>query len=248
MIFGFGKKNKADVCPMTDMHLHILPGIDDGSKSMEMSLNMVNRAYEEGIRSMVATPHYHPGKCVLTKAEIMPTFESFKDEAKKLHPDIRFALGREVLYLSDTSDKILAGENLQMADSSCMLLEYEFSCDYRTIQKSVSEIKSAGFKPIIAHVERFGCLLEDWERILELKRAGCLIQINASDIIGDSREMRTFIKDILIEEAVDFVSTDAHRDHGRSPKMMEAAQYLYKKCDRTYVNKILSDNAELFFS
>ena len=78
------------------MHCHILPGVDDGSRSMDMSMAMLDYAYEEGVRAIILTPHYHGGYVETERSVIDETFEELKEHARQLHPDMKLFIGNEI--------------------------------------------------------------------------------------------------------------------------------------------------------
>ncbi len=89
-----------------DIHSHILYGVDDGPDNIETSIEMMKIAYDEGIRKIVATPHYHPGKCTMGYEQLRRNFELFKEQMKDVCPEIELALGREIYYTSDILDDL----------------------------------------------------------------------------------------------------------------------------------------------
>ena len=117
-----------------DIHSHILPNIDDGAKDMEMSLKMLDIAYAEGIRGVVVTPHYHPGKSMVGYSDLISRFEKYKTEIEKRYSDMKLYLGREVYYTSDVIGAIKNGEHLGMIDNHYILLEYSPEREYSYIR------------------------------------------------------------------------------------------------------------------
>ena len=106
-------------------------------------------------------------------------------------------------------------------------------------------IRDRGYTPVIAHIERYMCVLEDWKLALELKNMGAVIQVNAGSVIGDSgSKVKKFIKRLLKEEIVDVIGTDAHSNGRRSPRIQECAKYICRKFDEDYAKALLRDNAE----
>jgi len=226
-----------------DIHNHILAGVDDGSRSMEMSMKMLDMAYGEGIRGIIATPHYHPGKSIIEHSELTNKFSEFKEAAKRVHPDMKLYLGREVYYTSDALEAIESGTKLTIEDSRYILVEYLTIADYNYIRTGINNILQAGLIPILAHVERYECLVKHIEHICELRDMGTVIQANATSILGyDGREIKNFTKKLLKRQYIDVVATDAHSDGMRAPRMSECAAYLVKKFGQEYTEDILIYN------
>ena len=228
-----------------DIHSHILYGVDDGPDNIETSIEMMKIAYDEGIRKIVATPHYHPGKCTMGYEQLRRNFELFKEQMKDICPEIELALGREIYYTSDILDDLEAQAHLTMEDSKYILIEYHPTVEYSYLRTSISNVMQMGYTPVIAHIERYMCVLEDWKLALELKNMGAVIQVNAGSVIGDSgSKVKKFIKRLLKEEIVDVIGTDAHSDGRRSPRIQECAKYICRKFDEDYAKALLRDNAE----
>lgn len=229
-----------------DIHCHILPHVDDGSKNMQMSIEMLEIAYREGIREIVATPHYHPGRPKIKHARIMEQYEKFKKEVIRRHPDMTLHLGREVYYTSDILKEIEQGSPLSMVGSHYILVEYSPSTEYSYIRASIYNLLQAGLLPIIAHVERYKHLAETNDYVHELKKMGAFIQINSASVMGKTgiRE-KIYVRKLLKMKYVDFISTDAHSVGTRAPYMRKCSMYVAKKYGQDYADKLLKDNPKI---
>ena len=224
-----------------DMHNHILPGVDDGSQSMETTLKMIRIAAEEGITHMLATPHFKKGHHNASPADV----QALADEN-----DLNLTIlgGNEVMYFSDIEEAFEAGQLNTMNGSNYLLIEFYPDDDYARIRRGVETVQSLGLHPILAHVERFLPLRKDPYLIDELKGRGALIQVNASSIDGSQGfGTKQFCKKLLKLRLVDFVGTDAHHYESRAPRMKKCVEYLYAKYDEAYVDKILFKNAMKLF-
>ena len=137
------------------------------------------------------------------------------------------------------------GRISRMNGTDYVLVEFMPSDPYQYIRNSLDEIMSEGYQPVIAHVERYGCIVDDIENVRGLSRMGVEIQVNASSITGDTgKEIKKFVHKLLKEQLVDYVGTDAHRcEDSRTPMMKECSRMLYKKYDERYVDSILYGNA-----
>lgn len=229
---------------LVDMHCHVLPGIDDGSKSMEQSLNMVKIAASEGIGTMILTPHFHPGKGNRDVDKWNETVNALKEAVRNEGIEMDFHLGSELFYTHDVPEAIESGKAITMAGSDYVLLEFRTETEYSYIKSAAYEISAIGKIPIIAHIERYDCLVGRMERVEELIDNGALIQINASSITGDMGfKMKMYLKKLLKNQLVDFISTDAHSDGRRSPRIAECFKYISKKYGEAYALLLMRDNA-----
>ena len=228
---------------MFDIHNHILYGVDDGSKTFEMTKAMLEIAYNEGTRGIILTPHHNPYRWKNEVSTLRERYEEIRKYCAEKYSDMELYLGNEIYYFEDALKDIEEGRALTMADSKYVLIEFMPSTEYRDIQHAVMDVQQSGYYPIIAHVERYECLLKKPVYIEELKELGAFIQVNASGIMGErSRLEKKFIKGLLKKGEVDFVATDAHRDNTRQPFIKKCSEYLEKKFGQEYTKQMLIDN------
>lgn len=232
-----------------DIHCHYLYGIDDGSKSPEMTLRMLDMAYEQGVRNVILTPHYNPKAFKHGLRDIKGRYEEFREIVKRDgHPDMKFWLGSEIFYHKGvTPEDFLKKHVLSMAKSRYILLEFQTNVEFSYIEAAVSEAQGAGYIPILAHIERFDALRGKLDKVSLIKDEGALIQVNAATIAGtDGFMIKSFAKKLLKNRLVDFVGTDAHRDaKWRVPNLGAAAEYIYKKCSESYADDIFIHNPSM---
>lgn len=228
---------------LIDMHCHILPGVDDGSTNIEQTMNMLKVAYEDGTRRMIATPHYHIGRVVADRKQCEERLEQVKRKMDITGMDMEIYLGSEVYYFSEAMEKIESGEASTLAGSSYVLVEFDPKVDYQRVQRAVSNVSGEGYVPIIAHIERYMCLLDKPDRCKELIGMGALLQVNASSTVGKhGKDTQKFIKKLMKKRLISFVATDAHGDTSRRPRLKECYEYVAKKFGEEYANDIFRGN------
>lgn len=245
----FSKKEKAEYYgKIVDIHCHVLPGVDDGSKSMEMSQKMLDIAYDEGIGTVIATPHHMPEGRNVSPQGIRERVEKLQQYADAKSYDLTILPGNEIYYYSDAPDMLEEGKICSLAGTSYVLVEFSPMDESRYIRNSLAELQNMGFDPIIAHVERYMSLCKPpFEKIEQLREMGILIQVNAASVMGDfGKPTKALVEKLLKKQMVDFIGTDAHSSGNRAPKIMECAEYLSKKYDARYVEKLLYRNAEKY--
>lgn len=227
-----------------DMHCHILPGVDDGSRSMDMSMAMLDFAYEEGIRAIILTPHYHGGYVETERTVIDETFEELNKHSRKLHPDLKLFIGNEIYYYPSVPEWIEEGRVHTLADSDYVLLEFSTPVKKRELLEAVQNLCSHGYYPVLAHVERYDCLVRDPFYVGELIDNGAYIQVNSRTVTGEGgMKIKHFVKRLLKEEWIHFIGTDAHSMGGRKPEIADCADYIIRKCSEEYAAGILYANA-----
>lgn len=245
----FGKRQQADYeNKIVDIHCHILPGVDDGAKSLEQAKIMLDIAYKQGISSIIATPHHMPEGKNVSPETIREKVELLQTYVDEMHYDMEIFAGNEIYFYGEAADMLEAGKICTLADSSCVLVEFSPMDEARYIRNSLSELQNMGYDPIIAHVERYMSLCKaPFEKIQELRDMGILIQVNAGSVTGFfGKHTKEIAEKLLKKQLVDFIGTDAHSDGGRGPRILECAQLLEKKCDAAYVEKLLYKNAERY--
>ena len=246
---GFFGKSKKSVCAegVIDIHCHILPGVDDGAKNMEQSMDMLDIAYEEGIRVMIATPHHMPDDDNASPETISEKVAQLQEYVDEQGYDMVILPGNEVYFYSEAADLLEEGKVNTMAGTDCVLVEFSPMDESRYIRNSLAEIQNMGYEPIVAHVERYESLCKDVDRIAELRDMGILIQVNVASIMGDfGKTAKAVAEKLLKKQLVDFIGTDAHSSGRRAPRVKECSEYLYKKYPAAYVDKILYGNAEKY--
>ena len=227
-----------------DIHCHILPGVDDGSKNMDLSLKMLDYAYDEGIRAHILTPHYHGGYVETDRSIIDERFIELRERAAEQHPDVKLFIGHEIYYYPSVPEWIEEGRVHTLADSNYVLLEFSTRVEKRELMEAVQNMCGHGYYPVLAHVERYDCLVKSPAYVGELIDNGALIQINSRSVTGEGGMwVKRFIKKILKEEWVHFIGTDAHSMGGRKPEMADCADYILRKCSEEYAAGILYANA-----
>lgn len=227
---------------MIDIHTHLLFGVDDGPNTIEESVMMLKQAKAQGIDAMILTPHYRHGMFSYPKDRIEEHFIEIYKMAREI--GIELFLGTEQHINSMTIEYLENGRCHTMAGSNYVLAEYKPETDYGYIMASVQDLLRHGYIPIVAHIERYMCMYEDLEQVEHLQQVGAMIQVNANAILGlDGFKIKGFTKKLLKYGYVDFVGSDSHDLKKRANNMGKCRDYLYKKYDESYVDRIIEGNA-----
>jgi protein-tyrosine phosphatase len=242
-------KEKPDV-PVCDIHMHAIPGVDDGSESMEMSLAMLRSAYTQGVRTVFCTSH---GGLFFDKEKSNRARKGFDELLERCSaelPDMKLYLGAEVrmipFCIDETIDALLERTMPTMADTRYVLVEYVNSAmKFSDMEMTLDCLKEQGFIPIIAHMERYYDLVPNIAVAKELHEKGCYIQINVYSLTdGETERSRNRAKELLDAGIVDFIGSDAHRTYHRPPNIRRGIQALYKNYDKDYVDRMVYRNVE----
>lgn len=226
-----------------DIHSHILPGIDDGAKNMDETLRMLHIAYEEGIRIMVATPHYVAGKEKVTTLDIRNIFDEVCETIARSGIPIALILGNELFFSMDLINALDRGDALTIDGTRYILVEFSPDATFRSIWSGLNHCIFAGYIPILAHIERYECLVREPSLVEALIKLGVYTQLNLSCINGHIVNPKvSFCHKLLKKEWVHFLGTDSHGANERIPRAKKATQYLKKKYGENKVIQLLWEN------
>lgn len=226
-----------------DIHTHILPGVDDGSKNMEMSENMLRMAYEQGVRTIYATPHYGSGKEKYDRDYLLEQFEKVKEKALNIGEEgIRLLLGNEVYYGNDSVEDVKSGKALTMNNTKYVLVEFDVGIRYKDMYAALQKFVLAGYRPILAHIERYECLFKQYNELYNIKSLGVTMQVNASTVIPKFNQSASFCRKLIREGYISFLGSDCHRIEWRPPCMESGVSVLKKKTPEKIMDKLLNIN------
>lgn len=226
--------------------MHVVPNVDDGSFNLTMSLDMLAMAYEQGVREVYCTSHnvYDKEEIDRYKAQFM----MLQLMAKSRFPDLKLHTGCELLCAGEYVDDILYGLEigvfLPLGNSKCVLTELYSDVTPDEAKTVVSSMVGAGWKPILAHAERYPALF-DGDTISELIELGAKIQFNIYSLDEENDENLKQRARYLVENRLaHFIGSDAHRINHRVPRYEAGVQYLSEHCNKKYVEELCYKNAE----
>lgn len=230
-----------------DIHSHILPHMDDGSRNMQQSLEMLRIACEEGIDLIFATPHNMPGKGCPSRETVEEKAEELRKAAAQEGINIQILVGTEYYYREEVLELLEEEKAISMNGSDCILVEFDPMVEKRYFRNAIRDIMGTGHRPLVAHVERYAKVMADISLLRDLKKMGVLLQVNAASVTGDNGwHTKQAVKKLLKEHMVDFVGTDAHSDGRRAPFMKKCGAVLYKKYGKEYADALLYGNAQKY--
>ncbi len=242
---GDGERKKMII---TDIHMHIIPGVDDGSRSLEESVAMLRVSSKQGVSVVVATPHsWGIDNCGFEKMHLW--FEELRRTIIERQIPVQLYLGCEMLVFSNTVDdcvrKLKDGRYPTLAGSRFVLTEFD---PYETpddMKHCAERIIAAGYVPVIAHAERYRMIAMPNIRVL--KDLGAMVQINAYSIANESNtQTRHLANSCLSERLVDFLGSDAHRLNHRPPLIKDGVDYLIRRYTEEYAKQVAVINPQLF--
>lgn len=205
--------NPADteIHPLVDLHSHLLPGIDDGVKSINESLEILKEYEKTGFKKVITTPHIHQDYYPNTPQIIRDKLQEVQNFAKKNGLTIEFEAAAEY-YLDEWFLKELhSGNEFLTIGQDKLLVETSFNIQPVNLLEIIFTIRSKGYKPILAHPERYTYLFEDWDLVVKLKQAGVYFQLNINSLGGFyGSGPKIMAKKLIDNKLIDFVGSDCH--------------------------------------
>ena len=217
-MFSFFKPQQSKVT--TDIHSHLIPGIDDGAKTIENSIELILELKKMGYRKLITTPHISD-MFPNSKETILNGFEILQQELTKRKITIEMEVAAEY-FADETFDKLLkAKEILTFGKEKYLLFELSYFTKPQDLESLIYEIQQAGYTPVLAHPERYTYFHHNLEKYKALKSAtDVLFQINLNSTVNYySKEIGKVVKMLIEEGLVDFIGSDTHhRSHIKSLK------------------------------
>ena len=199
-----------------DIHCHIVPGVDDGATDIEETGKLLRMEYEQGVRTIIATPHF------------------------------RFVyLGCEFHTNMEMISMLRENKVMTMAGSRYVLTEFSHNSEENYIRERLSALLSGGYKPIVAHIERYEATRTSMDFVEELVDMGVCMQINADSITGkDGFFTKRYCNRVMKQDLLHFVGSDCHNSTKRISRIGEAYRVVTAKFGQDYADELFIRNPE----
>lgn len=229
---------------ITDMHCHILPGLDDGCQSMDETIQALREAERQQIKQIIVTPHYHPGRYMVSASQIMKTLDEVRRQCEKKGIDIALYPGQECYYYSGLTELLNSGSVLTLAESRYVLVEFSPDCLFTYLLSGLRDLRQNGYIPILAHFERYRCLQKE-EHLESLKEQEYLLQMNFDTLLPKDGWFRKNPWRALAKSGVvDFLGSDCHGVDFRPLRVSEVYEWLGVNLNSRQRQQILTDNIQ----
>ena len=228
----------------TDIHSHVIWGVDDGADKKEETFRMLKEAVADGIGTIICTPHVTPGVYEFPEEVFLRHFAEAEAYIRQEGLPLQLYRGAELLY-TELTPRLLREERVPtMAETKHALIEFSPTDTKEHIYDALQKVAGSGFIPIIAHMERYPAIRKI-EQVKEMKsRFRALVQINARSLTRKQPLLRRgFFDGIFKEGLVDFIATDTHSMEGRGTCMTEGMKALAEKYGQAAADRI-ARNAE----
>ena len=195
----------------TDMHSHLLPGLDDGLKTLEESVRFIKELHALGYKKLICTPHILNGVHDNSQQTILPALELVRDALKKEHIPVSIEAAAE--YMVDHEFELLVEKNYPLLTfgKNYILIEMSYVAASPNIKNVIFQLKLAGLQPILAHPERYNYYHHNFEAYSDFKDRGCLLQVNFLSLSGYyGPHVKQTAEKLMNKGLIDFIGTDMH--------------------------------------
>lgn len=230
---------------MTDLHSHILPGVDDGAKDVAMSLELLRREYKDQVTQIALTPHFN-----FERQGIKAFLRNRNNAARRLGAAFqaaglgqRMKLGAEVFYSSQIAETDM--RPLCLTGTSLLLVEFPPAYYPQGAADVLYQLIRQGIVPLIAHVERYAFVRSNPNLLCELIDAGAYTQMNAGSLVMHQKSRKLFLR-MIRHGMIHVLATDAHSVKKRPPMLGEAMALVTEKCGEKVAHRMARNAAALF--
>jgi len=231
----------------TDIHSHVIWGVDDGAEEKADTFRMLKEAVEDGIGRIICTPHVTPGVYEFPEEAFQDHFREAAEYIAKEHLPLQLYRGAEILYTDNTPRLLREKRIATLAGTNYAMIEFSPTDTKAHIFDALQKVSSAGVVPVLAHMERYPAIGKI-ELVQELKsRFRAMMQVNARTLTRKQPFLRRKFFDSLFREGlVDFIATDTHAMPGRETCMTEGMKCLKEKYGDAIARRI-ERQPDIFF-
>ncbi|SNR14920.1 tyrosine-protein phosphatase [Tenacibaculum jejuense] len=221
----------------TDIHSHLLPGIDDGAKNIEHTLSLISKMRSYGIKNFITTPHVlgdvYPNTTEIIKLKLNEVREAL---VKSGNDDIFINCAAEYM-MDEKFSELLANEDILTLKDNYVLVEMSYFNAPYNLYDILFEIQLKGYKPVLAHPERYIFYHNDFQNFYKLKKAGCLFQLNLLSLTEQyGKGVKNTAEKLIKENLYDFVGTDTHHENHLRLLQKIGTKKNYKKIENLLQN------------
>ncbi len=223
-----------------DIHHHLVWGVDDGAGTIEDSRALLIKSAEQGVRVIIATPHVLSGIEQFPYKKFREHFLELKRICKEENIPIKLLPGAEVFYTEHTLNMLLDKRIPTLNGTKFILIEFSEDVSWKSIEKAVRDLFNNGYRPIVAHIERYQAVYSHRKQARILREeTGVKYQVNCGAVINPrSFWQKRFLRHMFRERLIDAVATDAHSIERRPPNMLRAYKILKEKYGSEYAYKL----------
>ena len=221
-----------------DMHSHLLPGIDDGAKDLDASIALIEKMSSYGIKNFITTPHILGDVYPNTPEIIKSKLKEVKDELLRRNiTDVKIDAAAEYMMDEQFSAIIEKNEEILTLKDNLILVEMSYFSPPINLYDILFQLQLKGYKPILAHPERYNSYHTNFQDYYKLKRAGCLFQLNLLSLTEQyGKYVQKTAEKLLKENMYDFVGTDTHHQNHLQLLQKVSTKKNFKKIEQLLLN------------
>lgn len=228
----------------SDIHTHLLFGVDDGADDEDEMHAIADAAYKSGTRLICCTPHFHPGYFGNNRDRSAASFERFAAYAEETYPDMTVYLGNEIRYDPECVSWLSDGACRTLNKTRYVLVDFSEVAEGKLIENGLNRLLNAGYIPVLAHAERYRALHGKLSTIYSYRDRGVVIQADTQSLFGGfGFAIRRQCRKLLAEGLIDIFSSDAHDCTSRPPEMDECYNFILKKYGSDRADALCRENA-----
>lgn len=233
---------------LMDIHCHIMSGIDDGAINDEASLKMLKQAKAEGITDIIATPHFFPGSRAYKNELQEKKLEELNALSQKNNLAITIYEGNELYLEKGAYDAVKTNECKPLGGTRFVLVEFSFyDRPSGTMLNELKLFTDNGYKPIIAHPERYSWVNSSPDLLTSFIKMGCKLQLTTSSVLGLlGRSIQKLAKTMIEKDMVYCISSDAHDPIENKPVLSKASGVINKWVGEQQANRLLLTKERFF--
>ncbi|MDO6693238.1 tyrosine protein phosphatase [Aliiglaciecola sp. 3_MG-2023] len=236
---------------MIDIHSHILPGVDDGAKTLAEALDMLKMAVDQGVKTQVLTPHIHYGRYENTKADLINRFAQFQQQVIDANIDIELRLGAEIRIGTELMQLVQQDQIPWLGTyqgSKTFLLEFPRIDVPHGSDNLVRWLLQKDIIPIIVHPERNKTFLNHPHKLQIFTDMGCPLQITASSLTGKfGDDVKQMALELVEQDKAFAIASDCHNLKGRAPDLKPSIADLPAIIGQDKLNNLVLNNPQSLF-
>ena len=234
-MFPFLKRKEKELLYTIDLHSHLIPGIDDGVKTLEESIHLLQNMQELGFTKVITTPHVMEHRYPNKAEQIIKGLQTVRNELQKQNMSIQLDVAAEY-YLDEHLLELIKQRDILTFSHTHLLFEMSYTTKPINLESVIYEMKVAGYQPVLAHPERYFFLHKDFAYYQKLKEMGVLFQVNINSFSGYySKDVKKVAMKISEAGLIDFLGSDIHK--------MRHFEHFSKNISSNLIKKIFAKNS-----
>lgn len=228
-----------------DIHTHILPGVDDGAKTLADSIRILRWLANQGVTDVIATPHYiDETEYNSSRSTNLKILDNLKSRLEADDIPVNVYLGNEIYIDDKIAELILAGKISAMADSKYLLVELPMNDEFLNYEDYLCDLMNKGYKIVLAHPERYSIIQKNYKIAKKLHKMGVLFQCNFGSLIGKyGINARRTIRKMARDKIIFAFGSDVHHC-GRKDYITLACEKLLRYYTKREISQLLMINPE----